>query len=135
MKKLAWVLVTTGLAVSLTAQAADTVPAPYRVKPNTVDWQCAQNMSQFIQVDLQDAHLADQNKIDDKQTEIHLLMKKSFGHGRYEYIYYMVLHPDHGEGKPIALVAVGTTEAGECPSDNIKTYLVSRQFGQLPTLH
>lgn len=134
MNKSVWFLLAAGLELSLCAHATKVVPASHRVEPGTVDWQCAQNTLQFIAVDLQDAHLANQNKIDYRRSEIHLLMKKAFGHGGYEYVYYIVVHPDHGHGKPISLITVTTTDGEECPSDNIKTYLVSRQFGKLPAL-
>lgn len=116
-----------------TALAAKPVAiSPYAVVAHTVDWRCAQNTSQMAQVPLTNAGLIDQTKVDNSKTEIRLLLKKSFGHQRYEYIYHMVLHQT--DGKSISIITESTAEDVECPSQDVKVYVVSREFGHSPSL-
>lgn len=113
--------------------ASGATPTPYAVTPRTVDWQCAINASQFAQGYLKNAGLIDPSKVDDDRTFVRLLLKKSFGHGRYEHVYFMVLHQT--DGKSISIITESTTEDVECPSQDVKVYVVSHEFGHLPSLH
>jgi hypothetical protein len=114
------------------AFAAKEAHDPHAVAPHSADWVCAQNTSQLAQGFLKDAGLIDPAKVDDRKTEMRLLLKKSFGGGRYEQVFYLVLHQN--DGKSINLIAQSTTESdGECPGSGIKVFVVSHELGEWPT--
>jgi hypothetical protein len=122
------------LAATFATSAFATKPAqdPHAVAPRTIDWLCAMNTSDFAQVSLTNAGLIDQTKVDYHKTEVRLLLKKSFGGGRYEQVFYMTLHQT--DGKSISIVTDSTTESdGECPGSGIKIFVVSRVLGEWPS--
>lgn len=120
------------LVATFTVQAADQVPAPYRVAPHSYDEYCAQATSHFAQVWLNDAGAIDLNKVDDKKTEILLLAKKPLFKDIWEAIYHLVLHQSNG--KSLSAIVVTTSYYGECPGESVKTYVISSEFGELPPL-
>ena len=90
------------------------------------------NTSDFAQVSLTDAGLIDQTKVDYHKTEVRLLLKKSFGGGRYEQVFYMTLH--QSDGKSISIITDSTTESdGECPGSGVKIFVVSHALGKWPS--
>lgn len=105
---------------------------PYAVKPQTVDWQCAINTSQIVQGQLKELGLIDPAKVDDKRTEVRMLLKHAFGGGRYEQVYLMTLHETGG--RTVSVVTESTTEADECPGSGVKTFVVSHELGEWPSL-
>ena len=113
--------------------AAKTVHDSHAVAPRTTDWLCAMNTSDLAQVYLTDAGLIDQTKVDYHKTEVRLLLKKSFGGGRYEQVFYVTLH--QSDGKSISIITDSTTESdGECPgTDGVKIFVVSRELGKWPS--
>jgi len=111
--------------------AAKQAIVPHAVAPNTVDWQCAINTSQIAQLDLKDIGLIDPSKVDDNKTAVRLLLKKSFGGGRHEQVYSLVIHQN--DGKSVQVITESTTEAGECPSDHVKVFVVSQELGDWPS--
>lgn len=131
MRAMAVFLLTAMVAAS--ALAAQPTHGSRAVTPRTVDWLCAMNTSDFAQVYLTDASLIDQTKVDYHKTEVRLLLKKSFGGGRYEQAFYMTLH--QSDGKSISIITDSTTESdGECPgTDGVKIFVVSRELGKWPS--
>lgn len=105
---------------------------PYTVKPQTVDWQCGINTSQIVQGQLKEIGLVDPAKVDDKRTEIRMLLKRAFGGGRYEQVYAMTLHETGG--RSVSVIAESTAEADECPASGVKTFVVSHELGEWPSL-
>lgn len=115
------------------AFAAKQTRDPHAVTPRSLDWLCAQNTSQLAQGLLKNAGLIDPAKVDDQKTEVRLLLKKSFGGGRYEQVYQMVLHQN--DGKSIGVITESTTESdGECPGSAVKVFVVSHELGDWPSL-
>lgn len=122
------------LATAFTASAFAAKPAQdlHAIGPRTIDWLCAMNTSDFAQVSLTNAGLIDQTKVDYHKTEVQLLLKKTFGGGRYEQVFYMTLHQT--DGKSISIVTDSTTESdGECPGSDIKIFVVSQVLGEWPS--
>lgn len=123
------------LAIAFTTSVLAAKPAhdPHAVTARTVDWLCAQNTSQLVQGYLKDAGLIDPSLVDDRKTDIRLLLKKSFGGGRFEQAFYMTLH--QSDGKSISIITDSTTESdGECPgTEGVKIFVVSRELGEWPS--
>lgn len=120
--------------LSVPVALAGTQPKePYAVAPHTADWLCAQNTSQFAQGSLKEVGLVDPAQVDDDKTDIRLLLKKSFGGGRHESVFYMTLHQH--DGKSVSIVTESTTESdGECPGSAVKVFVVSHELGEWPSL-
>lgn len=118
--------------VAPVALASKQASDPHAVAPRTTDWLCAMNTSDLAQVYLTNAGLIDQTKVDYHKTEVHLMLKKSFGGGRYEQVFYMVLHQN--DGKSISIITQSTTESdGECPGSDVKVFVVSHALGNWPS--
>lgn len=112
--------------------AAKPADDPHAVAAHTMDWLCAQNTSQLVQGTLKNAGLIDPSQVDDNKTDIHLVLKKSFGGGRYEQVFSMVLHQH--DGKSIHIITDSTTESdGECPGSDVKVFVVSKTLGEWPS--
>ena len=119
--------------VAPAAFAAKQPSDPYAVAPRTTDWLCAMNTADLAQGYLKDAGLIDPSKVDYHKTEVHLLLKKSFGGGRYEQVFHMVLHQN--DGKSVSIITESTTESdGECPGSDVKVFVVSQELGNWPSL-
>jgi len=127
-----WILASIALSATLSVQATDSLPPPYRVAPHGHDRYCAIATSQFAQGQLMRAKLLDPNKVVDEKTDIQLLAKKPLFKGIWEAIYHLVLHQN--DGKSLSVVVVTTSYYGECPGDDIKTYVISQELGKLPSL-
>jgi hypothetical protein len=117
-------------AMSFAACAGNKVPAPYQVKPGSPDRACALGAAAYAQVYLTNAGLFDQKKIDSDKTDVVLLAKKPLHGGMWESVYFMTLHQH--DGKSIEIVTVSTNTADECAVEDVKTYVVSHQLGELP---
>lgn len=119
-----------GICLPPAGRAESKAPAPYEMKPGSVDRACARSASNYAQVHLTNAGLLDQNKVDDNKTEALLLARKPIHPGMWESVYFMTLHQH--DGKAISIITVSTHTEGECSVEDIKTYVVSRQLGTLP---
>jgi hypothetical protein len=105
---------------------------PIGSPPHSYEEYCAQATSHIAQVWLTDAGLMDLNKVDDKKTEIQLLAKKPLFKDIWEMVYHLVVHQN--DGKSLSAVVVTTSYYGECPGDHVKTYVISKEVGELPSL-
>lgn len=119
-----------GICLPLAGRAESKAPAPYEMKPGSVDRACARGASNYAQVYLTNAGLLDQNKVDDDKTEALLLARQPIHPGMWESIYFMTLHQH--DGKAISIITVSTNTEDECSVEDIKTYVVSQQLGVLP---
>jgi hypothetical protein len=119
---------------TLGARAADQahVSSPYRVAPRGHDEYCARASANFSQVSLENAGIIEKNSIDIPRTEVQLLAKKRLFKDIWELVYHLVLHQN--DGKSLAVIVVTTSYYGECPGDAVKTYVVSKDVGELPSL-
>lgn len=131
MKNLSCLLVLLAAAiVSMTACAANKAPPPYRVTADSTDHACALGAAAYAQVYLTNAGLFDQTRYDADKTDVLLLAKKPVTDDLWESVYFMTLHQK--DGKSVSIITVSTNTSDECSVEDIKTYVVSDQFGELP---
>ncbi|AFC85103.1 hypothetical protein [Frateuria aurantia] len=90
------------------------------------DWSCAQGSSASAQVELTNAGLIDQNKVDNAHTEIRLLAKQPLPKGFSRQVFELVLH-EYG-GRKLKVIIASRTGEGECPYDHVDTWVVSQAF-------
>lgn len=122
---------TTAFCAAMAACASESsVPEAYRVAPQGTDHACALGASAYAQVDLTNAGLFDQKKLDQDKTQVTLLAKKALGKDMWESVYFMKLFQN--DGKSIDVVTVSTNTPQECSVEGVKTYVVSHAFGELP---
>ncbi len=111
------VLLLFGLVVPLSAMAEAL---------DRTDWSCAQGSSASAQVELTNAGLIDQNKVDNARTEIRLLAKEALPKGFSRQVFELVLHEQGG--RRLKVIIASRTGEGECPYDHVDTWVVSRAF-------
>lgn len=120
-----------GVAMTCAATAGSHAPSkPYQVSPGSIDQACAFGAAAYAQVYLTNADLFDQSKFDKDKTKVLLLARKPIHKDMWESVYFMTLYQN--DGKSISIITVSTNTEDECSVEDLKTYVVSREFGHLP---
>lgn len=90
------------------------------------DWVCAEASAAIAISSLQDEHMLDSSKIDNDKLDILMLAKQSLGHGASKQVFRLVFHQT--DGKALTAIVFSSTAEGECPYDDVKTYVVGKEM-------